>query len=90
MSSVIVNTEPVPAQPKEVNTVAAGPTISVPSVGALISAIVAFVSNRTVHKLGATALAAGGLVVGDKFTTVVGAAYAAVMHATGGLKKIAD
>lgn len=62
----------------------------IPSVASLVDTIVKFVSHRTTHKLGGTALAAGGLVTGDKFTTVVGGVYAAVMHIVGGLKKVSD
>ena len=51
---------------------------------------VAFFSNRSLHKLAATALGAGGLAVGNKFDAILGASYASLMHLTGGLKKLPD
>jgi hypothetical protein len=78
-------TDPVlPPQP----TVTAGS--STVTVGALLSGIVAFFSNRNIHKLAGTALAVWGLVVSDFKNLTLGAAYAAAMHLTGGLKKVAD
>lgn len=62
----------------------------VPSLSSLVSAIVAFFSNRSLHKLAATALGAGGLAVGNKFDAILGASYASLMHLTGGLKKLPD
>lgn len=60
------------------------------TVGQLISSIVSFFSNRNVHKLGGTALAVWGLVAAHFGDMTVGAAYAALMHLTGGLKKLPD
>ena len=55
-----------------------------------LNSILSFFSNRNIHKLAGTALASGALVVGNKFDAIVGAAYAAVMHVVGGIKKVAD
>lgn len=60
------------------------------TVGQLLSAIVGFFSNRNVHKLAGTALGIYGLVVTNFKDLTLGAAYAAAMHITGGLKKIPD
>ena len=66
------------------------PGTSTETVGALISAVVGFFSNRNVHKLGGTALAVWSLIEAHFGDMTVGAAYAALMHVTGGLKKLPD
>lgn len=65
-------------------------TPTTPSLGPIVSAIVAFLANRNVHKLGGTALGAFGLVVTNKVDLIAGLAYAGVMHLTGGIKKVID
>lgn len=69
---------------------ASSSTGSSETVGQLLSAIVGFFSNRNVHKLAGTALATFGLLVSNITDLKVGALYAALMHITGGLKKIPD
>lgn len=59
-------------------------------IGQLVSAIKTLLTHRQVHKLGGVALAVYGLVVGDFDKLTLGAAYAAAMHITGGLKGIPD
>ncbi len=70
------------------------PTPGGPTIGQLISAIVNLLSNRNLHKLAGTALAALGATdlntaVG-RFEAILGAAYSGTMHVTGGLKKVSD
>ena len=60
------------------------------TLGSLISTIVSFFSNRNMHKLAGTAVAALGLVSVNKLEAIVGAAYAAAMHITGGLKNVPE
>lgn len=68
----------------------APPSSQTETVGQLLSAIVGFFSNRNIHKLAGTALAAFGLVASNITDLKVGALYAALMHLTGGLKKLPD
>jgi hypothetical protein len=63
---------------------------STDSLGPLIAVVLKLLGNRTIHKLAGTALACLGFVSGSHFEAVLGAAYAAAMHATGGLKKVPD
>lgn len=68
----------------------ASPGQGTETIGALLSSIVSFFSNRNIHKLAGTALATFGLVATNFKDLSVGAAYAALMHLTGGLKKVPD
>jgi hypothetical protein len=63
---------------------------STETVGVLFNDIVGFFSHRNVHKLAGTALASFGLVVSNVKDLSIGAAYAAIMHVVGGLKKVPD
>ena len=60
------------------------------TVGQLLSSIVRALSNRNIHKLAGTALAAFGLAASNVLDLKVGALYALAMHVTGGLKKLPD
>lgn len=60
-----------------------------------MSELIKLLSNRNVHKLAGTALAGLGLATGVGNVTgwrelTLGALYSAVMHVTGGIKKVAD
>lgn len=55
-----------------------------------LNAIVAALSHRNWHKLAGTALAAFGVSANNWHDLTIGAAYAAIMHIVGGLKKLPD
>ena len=55
-----------------------------------LSNIVSLLSHRNWHKLAGTALAAFGVSSGNWKDLTAGAAYAAVMHLVGGMKKVVD
>lgn len=55
-----------------------------------ITPLISLLSSRNLHKLAGTALGAFGLTTTNWRDLTIGAAYAAVMHVVGGIKKVAD